>query len=388
MPRRRGAGMDSSALLFSLVVVWLAARLGGEAMLRLGQTAVVGELLAGLAIGPGALAVVAPSVFLDGLAEIGVVILLFEIGLASDLDRLLRSGLQSLVVALVGIVSPLLLGFALARWWGLTPLGAVFIGAALTATSVGVTARVFSELGKVNDPPAQVVLGAAVADDVLGLVILSVVAGLARTGHVSLWSMVTLLLGAVLFLTAAITIGVRLAPFFVRWADRMQARGSLIVWAVLFCTVLAVLAERSGLAAMIGAFAAGLVLAKTERGVHIEDRIKPVADLFVPIFFVTIGMHVDLRHLDPLSPRGTLVFAVLLTLVAVASKLVAALGVYRPDVRRLPVGVGMIPRGEVGLIFAAIGLTGAVITPELYAAVVLMIVLTTVVGPVWLRRLY
>jgi len=388
MPRRRGAGMDSSALLFSLVVVWLAARLGGEAMLRLGQTAVVGELLAGLAIGPGALAVVAPSVFLDGLAEIGVVILLFEIGLASDLDRLLRSGLQSLVVALVGIVSPLLLGFALARWWGLTPLGAVFIGAALTATSVGVTARVFSELGKVNDPPAQVVLGAAVADDVLGLVILSVVAGLARTGHVSLWSMVTLLLGAVLFLTAAITIGVRLAPFFVRWADRMQARGSLVVWAVLFCTVLAVLAERSGLAAMIGAFAAGLVLAKTERGVHIEDRIRPVADLFVPIFFVTIGMHVDLRHLDPLSPRGTLVFAVLLTLVAVASKLVAALGVYRPDVRRLPVGVGMIPRGEVGLIFAAIGLTGAVITPELYAAVVLMIVLTTVVGPVWLRRLY
>jgi Kef-type K+ transport system membrane component KefB len=388
MPRRRGAGMDSSALLFSLVVVWLAARLGGEAMLRLGQTAVVGELLAGLAIGPGALAIVAPSVFLDGLAEIGVVILLFEIGLASDLDRLLRSGLQSLVVALVGIVSPLLLGFALARWWGLTPLGAVFIGAALTATSVGVTARVFSELGKVNDPPAQVVLGAAVADDVLGLVILSVVAGLARTGHVSLWSMVTLLLGAVLFLTAAITIGVRLAPFFVRWADRMQTRGSLIVWAVLFCTVLAVLAERSGLAAMIGAFAAGLVLAKTERGVHIEDRIKPVADLFVPIFFVTIGMHVDLRHLDPLSPRGTLVFAVLLTLVAVASKLVAALGVYRPDVRRLPVGVGMIPRGEVGLIFAAIGLTGDVITPELYAAVVLMIVLTTVVGPVWLRRLY
>jgi Kef-type K+ transport system membrane component KefB len=251
-----------------------------------------------------------------------------------------------------------------------------------------VTARVFSELGKVNDPPAQVVLGAAVADDVLGLVILSVVAGLARTGHVSLWSMVTLLLGAVLFLTAAITIGVRLAPFFVRWADRMQTRGSLIVWAVLFCTVLAVLAERSGLAAMIGAFAAGLVLAKTERGVHIEDRIKPVSDLFVPIFFVTIGMHVDLRHLDPLSPRGTLVFAVLLTLVAVASKLVAALGVYRPDVRRLPVGVGMIPRGEVGLIFAAIGLTGDVITPELYAAVVLMIVLTTVVGPVWLRRLY
>ena len=380
--------MESPAPLFALVVVWVAAKLGGEAAQRLGQTALVGELLAGFVIGPSALAVVTPSAFLDGLAAIGVVILLFEIGLESDLDRLLRSGLQSLVVALIGVVSPFLLGFALARWWGLSPLGAVFIGAALTATSVGVTARVVSELKKADDPTAQVVLGAAVVDDVLGLVTLSVVSGLARTGRVSPWSVVTLLVGAVSFLTAAIAIGVRLAPFFVRWVDRMQVRGSLVVWSVLFCTLLAVLAERSGLAALVGAFAAGLVLAKTERGTHIVERIKPVADLFVPIFFVTIGMHVQLAHLDPLSPRGTLVFAVLLTLVAVASKLVAGLGVYLPDVRRLPVGVGMVPRGEVGLIFAAIGLTDNVISAELYAAVVLMIILTTVVGPVWLRRLY
>ena len=231
-------------------------------------------------------------------------------------------------------------------------------------------------------------LGAAVADDVLGLVILSVVAGLAQTGGVSLWSIAKLVLGALAFLTAAITIGVRLAPLFVRWVDHMQVRGSLIVSAVLFCTVLAVLADRSGLAPIVGAFAAGLVLATTERRARIEDRIKPVADLFVPIFFVSIGMHVELGHLAPLSPGGTLAFGVFLTLVAVGSKLVSAFGVYRPDVRRWPVGVGMIPRGEVGLIFAAIGLTGEVITAELYAAVVLMVVLTTVVGPFWLRRLY
>jgi Kef-type K+ transport system membrane component KefB len=205
---------------------------------------------------------------------------------------------------------------------------------------------------------------------------------------VSAWSVVTLLLGAVAFLALAIVLGVRLAPFFVRWVDRMQVRGSLIVWAVLFCTVLAVLADRSGLAPMVGAFAAGLVLAKTERGINVEERIRPVADLFVPIFFVTIGMNVDVRHLDPVSPRGTLVLGALLTLVAVVSKLVAALGVYRRDVRRLPVAVGMIPRGEVGLIFAGIGLTGSVIAADLYAAVVLMIILTTVIGPIWLRRLY
>jgi Kef-type K+ transport system membrane component KefB len=380
--------MDSPTFLFSLVVVWLAAKLGGETMQRLGQTAVVGELLAGFVIGPGARGRGAPSPVQAGLAEIGVVILLFEIGLESDLDRLLRSGVQALLVALIGIVSPFLLGFAVARWWGLTPLVSVFIGAALTATSVGVTARVFSDLEELDDPAAQVVLGAAVADDVLGLVMLSVVAGLARTGRVSAWSVVTLLLGAVAFLALAIVLGVRLAPFFVRWVDRMQVRGSLIVWAVLFCTVLAVLADRSGLAPMVGAFAAGLVLAKTERGINVEERIRPVADLFVPIFFVTIGMNVDVRHLDPVSPRGTLVLGALLTLVAVVSKLVAALGVYRRDVRRLPVAVGMIPRGEVGLIFAGIGLTGSVIAADLYAAVVLMIILTTVIGPIWLRRLY
>ena len=377
-----------SAHLASLVVVWLAARLGGEAAQRLGQTALVGEIVAGFVIGPGALALVAPSEFLTGLAQIGVVILLFEVGLESDLDRLLRAGPQSLLVAVVGIASPFLFGFVLARGWGLSPLGAVFIGAALTATSVGVTARVLSDLGKLDDSAAQVVLGAAVADDVLGLVILSVVAGLAQTGAVSLWGITKLLLGAVVFLTAAVTIGVRLAPLFVRWVDHMQVRGSLIVSAVLFCTVLAVLAASSGLAPIVGAFAAGLVLATTERRARIEDRIKPVADLFVPIFFVSIGMHVELGHLAPLSPRGTLAFGVLLTLIAVGSKLVSALGVYRRDVRRLPVGVGMIPRGEVGLIFAAIGLTGEVITAELYSAVVLMVVLTTVVGPFWLRRLY
>lgn len=380
--------MEMPTFLPSLIIVWLAAKIAGEAMQRLGQTAVVGELVAGVVIGPGALAVVAPSEFLNGLAEIGIVILLFEIGLASDLDAMLRSGMQSLLVALVGVISPFLLGFALARWWGLTPLVSVFVGSALTATSAGITARSLSGLGQLHDAAAQVVLGAAVLDDVLGLVVLSVLAGVVRTGGVSLVDAGRLLVTAIAFLVIAIVLGVRLAPVFVRWVARMQGRGSLIVYAVIFCSILAVVAERGGLAPLVGAFAAGLVLAKTERGTHIEERIQPVADLFVPIFFVTIGMRVDLHHLHPLAATDTFLFAGVLTVVAIASKLAAGLAVYRPDVRRWRVGVGLIPRGEVGLVFAAIGLATSVITPDLYAAVVLMIMLTTIIGPLWLRRLY
>jgi Kef-type K+ transport system membrane component KefB len=180
----------------------------------------------------------------------------------------------------------------------------------------------------------------------------------------------------------------RLAPVFMRLVDRMQARGSLIVYAVLFCTVLAALAELGGLAPLIGAFAAGLALARTERWHRIEERIRPVADLFVPIFFVTIGMQVDLRQLHPWAPGGALVLGALLTLIAVASKVVAGFAVYLEGVARWRVGVGLIPRGEVGLVFAAVGLTTAAIDAELYAAVVLMVVLTTAIGPVWLRALY
>jgi Kef-type K+ transport system membrane component KefB len=316
------------------------------------------------------------------------VILMYEIGLESDLDELLRSGAQAILVALVGVVSPFFLGFALARAWGLPPVESVFIGATLTATSVGITARVLADLGRLQDGAARVILGAAVVDDVLGLVILSVVTGLVATGGVSAAGLALLSIKAVAFLVVAIVLGVRLAPRFIGWIDRMQARGSLIVYAVLFCTLLAVLAQRSGLAALIGAFAAGLILAKTERRAHIEERITPVADLFVPIFFVSIGLKVDLAALHPFAPRGALLFAGLLTLVAIVAKLVAGLAVYQRDVRRWCVGVGLIPRGEVGLVFAGVGLAGAVINADLYAAVVVMIMLTTFVAPLGLRALY
>jgi Kef-type K+ transport system membrane component KefB len=380
--------MEFRELLLGLVLVWLVAKLAAEGMERIGQTAVLGELLAGVLLGPGVLGLVHESEALHALAELGVLILLFEVGLESDLDELLKAGLQAAVVAVVGVVLPFVAGYALMHWSGYPPLVAVFVGATLTATSVGITARVLADLGRLQDAAANVVLGAAVVDDILGLIILAVVTGVAQTGLVSLGGVALLSGKAVVFLVVALFLGLKLAPALVRWIGRLRARGTLVVYAVVFAVALAALADLIGLATIIGAFAAGLILATTERRAHIEERIKPVADLLVPVFFVTVGMKVEPAMLNPFAPNAQLGIAMLLTAVAVASKLAAGLVVYQRGVRRWPVGVGMVPRGEVGLIFAGTGLAVGVVAADLYSALVVAVMLTTFVAPPWLKVLY
>ena len=380
--------MEFHALLLGLALVWLASKVAGEAMERVGQTAVLGELLAGVAIGPSVLGLVHESEVLHALAELGVLILLFEVGLKSDLGELLRAGFQATLVATVGVVLPFAIGFAVMRCFGHPPLLAVFVGATLTATSVGITARVLADLGRLDDSAGKVVLGAAVVDDILGLIILAVVTGVAETGAVSIPGVALLAAKAVAFLVAAIMVGIRLAPTIIGWINLMKARGTLIVYSVVFAVTMAALADLIGLATIIGAFAAGLVLATTERREHIEDRIKPVADLLVPVFFVTIGMKVHPAMLNPFAQNAQLGLAMLLTAVAVASKLAAGLVVYQKGVRRWPVGVGMVPRGEVGLIFAGAGLAAAVVAEDLYSALVVVVMLTTFIAPPWLKVLY
>jgi Kef-type K+ transport system membrane component KefB len=380
--------MEFRELLLGLVLVWLAAKVAGEGMERIGQTAVLGELLAGVIIGPGALGLVHESEVIHALAELGVLILLFEVGLESDLDELLKAGLQATLVAVVGVVLPFTAGFAIMHWFGHPPILAIFVGATLTATSVGITARVLADLGRLKDSAAKVVLGAAVVDDILGLIILAVVTGIAQTGGVSLAAVGLLSGKAAVFLVVAILVGIRLAPTIMGWISLMKARGTLIVYSVVFAVALAAIADLIGLATIIGAFAAGLVLATTERREHIEDRIKPVADLLVPVFFVTIGMKVQPAILNPFAENAQFGIAMLLTVVAVASKLATGLAVYQSGVRRWPVGVGMVPRGEVGLIFAGTGLAAGVIAPDLYSALVIVVMLTTFAAPPWLKALY
>jgi Kef-type K+ transport system membrane component KefB len=380
--------MEFRDLLLGLVFVWLAAKIAGEAMERIGQTAVLGELLAGVIIGPGVLGFVHDSQGLHALAELGVLILLFEVGLESDLGDLLRAGFQATLVALVGVGVPFAVGYAIMDSLGHPALLAVFVGATLTATSVGITARVLRDLGRLQDTAAKVVLGAAVVDDILGLIILAVVTGVAQTGGVSLVSVGLLSGKAIAFLVVAILVGIRLAPALIRWIGRMQARGTLIVYSVVFAVALAAVADLMGLATIIGAFAAGLVLATTERRAHIEERIKPVADLLVPVFFVTVGMKVQPAMLNPFAENTQFALALLLTAVAVVSKLAAGLAVYQRGVRRWPVAVGMVPRGEVGLIFAGVGLAAGVIAEDLYSALVAVVMLTTFAAPPWLKALH
>ena len=340
---------DLGVLLATLVVVLLAAKLAGEAAERLGQTAVLGELLAGVLLGPSALNLVHESEVLHFLAEIGVILLLFEIGLHSDLDELITAGVQATAVAVVGVAAPFLLGFGLARVWDFPTLTAVFVGATLTATSVGITARVLADLGRLEDVSARIILGAAVIDDILGLIILALVSGLAQTGQFSVPVLLWTLLTSVVFLALALVLGVRLAPWLFRWIIRMRVRGVLIVYAVAFCLMLATISERLGLATIIGAFAAGLVLAKTDERAHIQELLHPTADLFVPVFFVTIGLKVQLGVFNPAQAGAgpLLLFTGLLAVAAVAGKLVSGLAIYQRGVARLAVGVGMIPRGEV-----------------------------------------
>lgn len=384
--------MSFPVLLFDLIVIFAAAKLFGFLAERIGQPAVLGELVGGVLIGVSVLGLVDPKEeVLHLLSEIGVLILLFEIGLESDLDDLLKVGWQSMLVGTVGIAVPFVLGYFLMTLIGYEGIRAVFIGATLTATSIGITARVLADLGKLETAAARVIIGAAVIDDILGLVILSVVQGLAATGEVSLLGVGKTTVLAIGFLAVAIVAGQIAAPWLLRAVRAIDIRGGLLLASVSLAMLFAVLADRVGSATIIGAFAAGLVLAKTEDRHPIEKEVKPLADFFVPIFFVTIGAAVNVGVFNPFDParRGALAIAGLLILAAIAGKLASGLVVKPTEPRqRLAVGVGMVPRGEVGLVFAGVGLSAGVVTQEMYAAVVAMVIVTTFLAPPLLKVIF
>jgi Kef-type K+ transport system membrane component KefB len=375
----------------------VAAKIAAEVFERLGQPAVLGELVAGMLLGASALRVIptgsddALTTVFHLLAEVGVVVLLFEIGLATDLRALLRVGPAAAAVAAVGVALPFVLGFLYWRsgWHAHEPTAAdpvttaIFVGATLTATSVGITARVLDDLGVLQTLEARLVLGAAVIDDVLGLVILGVVSALASGAAFSPSGALRILGVAVAFLVAALVVGQRLAPWILTLVDRLRVRGALLVTAFVFLLMVSVLAERVGTAFIIGAFAAGLMLAETRQVDVIEERIKPVADIFTPLFFLSIGAAVDLRAWNPLVPenRPTLVMAGVLLAIALFGKFASGWVVPWRRFNRAAVGVGMAPRGEVGLIFAQIGLAAGILSTRLFGVMLFVVVATTLVTP-------
>ena len=373
--------------LIFVTLMLVTAKVFGELMDRISQPPVLGELIAGVFLSATVFKWMKVDLHdnmpLLLLAEIGVILLLFEVGLESDIEEFLRVGPSAMLVAVIGVACPFVVGYYVSLLFGVSTTVAIFLGATLTATSVGITARTLSDLGYLRTPEAKTILGAAVIDDVLGLIILAVVTGLTVTGHVSVASVAKISILAVLFLFGAVVIGVPIAPYMLKVAKRLRTRGVLTISAFIFCLVLALIAHKLKLATIVGAFAAGLVLARTEDQAHIQEKIKPVADIFIPIFFVMVGIGVDIRVFDVTNPtsRQALGFMIVLVVVAVLMKMISGIGVIKPKMNRLVVGTGMVPRGEVGLIFASIGLSRNIITPAEYAAVVGVVVVTTFLTP-------
>lgn len=383
--------INVAGFLTNLLVILLSAKLFGEIAERLGQPAVLGELLGGVVLGFGIFSFFHPDdPALALMAEFGIILLLFETGINSDLGSLLKVGPVSLAVACVGVALPFLLGWGLMAALGKGGMPAVFVGAAMTATSVGITARVLSDMGKLSAPESQIVLGAAVIDDVLGIIILSAVQGIASSGSLSWVAVARTTLLAAAFLGVALWIGPRISSFMVGVVKGMRVRGVLIVSAVCFAFAVALLAHALGTALIVGAFTAGALLASTDKREDIDGHLKPVADIFVPIFFVMVGAKVKLGAYNPLVAANLpmIGLAAGLVLLAVVGKLASGWAVRQRDLNRLAIGVGMIPRGEVGLIFAQIGLAAGIVEAPLYTAVVGMVVATTFLAPPLLKNAF
>jgi len=380
-------GVDVRRVLLEILVILIAAKAAAELAERIKVPAVLGEIVAGVLVGPSALGLVQAtgpgSGALRVLAEIGVILLLLEVGMGMDLGELGAVGRASLLVAVAGVVVPFALGAGAVVALGEPGKTAIFVGAALTATSVGITARVFGDLKALSSVESRTVLGAAVADAVLGLVILTVVVRLVTEGSVSL-GLITETLGlAVVFLVVTTVAGLTLAPRLFSGLRRFsRSPGTLIAVALAFTLAFAELAQLARLAPVIGAFLAGLALGRGREGDRIARELKPVGHLFIPVFFLQIGIDADLAALARPSVLG---MAAVLLAVAVVGKLASVIGLVGSPGDRWLVGLGMLPRGEVGLIFAGIGLREGILGGDLYAALLLVVLATTLAAPPLLR---
>jgi Na+:H+ antiporter len=391
------------SVLLALAVVLLAAKVGGDIMVRLRQPEVLGELIVGIILGNLALLglntfrFLREDLVLEILSELGVILLLFEVGLHTTIPDMLRVGGSAFLVAVLGVIAPFFLGWGVGAYFipQADSLVHVYLGATLTATSVGITARVLIDLKRVTTDEAKIVLGAAVIDDVLGLMVLATVSGVIAAaeagGGVELGAIAQVLGLSLGFLLVAVTLGRMVVPFYFRFVSMLRSEGILLATSLVMCFGFASLAGMAGLAPIVGAFTAGLILepvhyqelSARHDDVSIEELISPLVNFLVPIFFVTMGSRVNLLDFT----RGDiLAFALVLTFVAIIGKQVCGLGVLKPGVDRIAVGLGMIPRGEVGLIFASIGASlmlhgQPIIDSATYGAVVIMVVLTTLVTP-------
>lgn len=379
-------------VLFGLIIVFITAKVGAILADKIKQPTVLGELLAGVVLGNMVLLnidcfqSVCSDPIIQTFASIGVIILLFEVGLETKVKDMIAVGVKSALVAIAGVVTPFLMGYYLIGAFipDIDDMTKLFMGAVMTATSVGITARVFKDLSFLKSEESRIVLGAAVIDDVLGLIILAIVSGIAVTGEIEIGSIVDISVKSFGFVILSLVAGVLLAKRTIKLLSFFRLPGMMIITALTLCFIGSYLANQVGLATIVGAFAVGLVLEELhfkpfEDETTIEEYIRPISYFFVPIFFVITGAMVDLNvFMDP-----TIVSAALfVTIIAIIGKLVSGWSFFSSNkINRAIIGAGMVPRGEVGLIFATVGKSIGVVDDKLYAITVTMVILTTIISP-------
>ena len=384
MPIVLAANLEHTAILLDLFIMLAAAKLMAEMFERLKQPAVVGEILAGVLIGPSLLGWVTPSDTISILAEFGVIFLLFNVGLETKPQSIFVVGRRAMIVAVLGVVLPFVAGYFIAIAWGGSFVESMFIGAALVATSVGITARVLGSMGLLDTSTARIILGAAVIDDILGLIILSLVSAVGQ-GSVSYVGLAKTAVAAVLFTVFVALVGSRVINGLAPFIQRLRLGKPFFTLGLILCLGLSVASAYVGVAAIIGAFLAGMALAEATEENHKMHRLTSgVTEFLVPFFLVNIGMQLNLSVFRDTS---VIVFALVLTAIAVVTKFVGcgigAWGMKRREMAQI--GIGMVPRGEVGIVVAQIGLGLGVIGQSFFAAVLFMAVATTLIAPPFIK---
>jgi Kef-type K+ transport system membrane component KefB len=382
--------MTTGTFLVALLATFVAAKLFGGLAERIGQPGVLGEIIGGVIVGVSGLRLVDPTApVLHVLSDLGIILLLFLIGLRTDLDRLLSVGGASVAVAISGVALSFAGGAGVGLLLGHSFTAALFLGAAISATSIGITVRVLSDLGRTATNEGQVIVGAAVLDDVIGLLLLAAMSAAITGRNLTASGVARLIAVAFGFVIAAIVLGSLLAPRLIELIVRLKVSKALFFGSLLWMLFMAWVADWVGSSLIVGAFAAGLVLARTKRCTEIEREIHNLAVFFVPIFFVTIGAAIDVAMLNPFDAKSRPYFltGALLTLVAIVAKLIAGQTPFWRPLRRSVVGTGMIPRGEVTLLFAQAGLAAGVLSSGLYSSLAFVVVITTLIVPPALRAL-
>ena len=403
--------METDEILLLIFVAFLAAKIGGEIMERLRLPAVTGELIAGVFLGPTVFNLItSEQTFFDVLAQLGATFLLFSVGMETKLSELRRVGVTATSVAVLGVVTPFVLGYFVSRLLFASSVEAMFIGAALVATSVGITARVLEDLGMIHTLEAKIILGAAVVDDILGMIVLTLVSG-AAAGDLDTWKIAIVVGEALCFVAIVAILGTRIVKYasgkreirsdktmngtwaihyntraFKRdsWFDKLAQKHAPFVIILIVMFGLSAMASHVGLAAIIGAFFAGLIFSDTRDTYELEQKFEPINVFLVPFFFVVMGARVDLTDVS-----GVIPFAIIITIVAILGKLIGcSLGAANKGERSaLIIGAGMIPRGEVGIVVAMIGLTMGTIDLSIYSIIILMSVATTIYAPFLIRTI-